>query len=161
VINPGPGWIMYVLFAFYGFAANPLYAIAVAHANDFARDGEFARVAGGMLLILGIGLAIGPTVASLLMGSITPAALFIVTALFHAIIAGFAYWRMSQRKSVDAADRAPFQPMGNDKQVTPETLVLDPRADMESPEMGHAEAPVPEELIIASEDRPHVQNGTV
>ncbi|WEK03042.1 MAG: MFS transporter [Candidatus Devosia phytovorans] len=161
IINPAAGWLMYILFALYGLAANPLYPIAVAHANDFARDGEFARVAGGMLLILGIGLAIGPTIASLLMGAITPAALFIVTALFHAIIAGFAYWRMSQRKSLDAADRAPFQPMGNDKQVTPETLVLDPRADIESPEMGHAEAPVPEELMTQSEDRPNVQNGTV
>src|SRR5690606_39017016 len=44
LINPGPGWLMYVLFAAYGFAANPLYAIAVAHANDFAK-GDFAKVA--------------------------------------------------------------------------------------------------------------------
>ena len=160
-INPSAGWLMYVLFALYGFAANPLYAIAVAHANDFARDGEFARVAGGMLLILGIGLAIGPTIASVLMGAIAPAALFIVTAMFHAIIAGFAYWRMSQRKGIDAADRAPFQPMGNDKQVTPETFVLDPRADNDSPEMGHAEAGVPEELVIPNEGRRDVQNGTI
>jgi MFS family permease len=161
IINPSAGWMMYVLFALYGLAANPLYAIAVAHANDFARDGEFARVAGGMLLILGVGLAIGPTVASLLMGYIAPMALFMVTATFHAIITAFAYWRMSQRKSVDAADRAPFQPMGNDKQVTPETIVLDPRTDSDSPEMGHAEAPVPEELATQNEDRRDVQNGTI
>ena len=63
IINPGPNWLMFVLFGAYGFAANPIYAVAVAHANDFARDGDFAKVAGGMLLILGIGLAIGPTVA--------------------------------------------------------------------------------------------------
>lgn len=161
LVNPSAGWMMYVLFALYGFAANPLYAIAVAHANDFARDGEFARVAGGMLLILGIGLAIGPTIASLLMGAISPASLFMVTATFHAIIAGFAYWRMSQRKSIEPSDRAPFQPMGNDKQVTPETLVLDPRADNDSPEMGHAEAAVPEELVIPNESRRDVQNGTI
>lgn len=161
IINPGPGWIMYVLFALYGLAANPLYPIAVAHANDFARDGEFARVAGGMLLILGVGLAIGPTVASLLMGSISPVSLFMVTATFHAIITGFAYWRMSQRKSRDAADRRPFQPMGNDKQVTPETIELDPRADSDSPEMGHSEAPVPEELVSQNEERRDVQNGTI
>lgn len=158
VINPSAGWLMYVLFALYGLTANPLYPIAVAHANDFARDGEFARVAGGMLLILGIGLAIGPTIASLLMGSISPAALFMVTAVFHAIITAFAYWRMSQRKSLDAADRAPFQAMGNE---TPETIVLDPRADIESSEMGHAEAAVPEELATQNEDRRDVQNGTI
>ena len=61
--------MMYVLFALYGFAANPIYAVAVAHANDFAKDGDFAKIAGGMLLILGVGLAIGPAVASMIMGA--------------------------------------------------------------------------------------------
>lgn len=161
VLNPGAGWLMYVLFAIYGLTANPLYAIAVAHANDFAREGEFARVAGGMLLILGVGLAIGPTLASLLMGGISPVALFLVTAVFHAVITGFAYWRMSQRKSLDAADRAPFQPMGSDKQVTLESIELDPRADGDAPEIGHAEAPVPDELMTQNEDGRYVQNSTV
>ncbi|HWU18264.1 MAG TPA: MFS transporter [Devosia sp.] len=132
LINPTAGWLMYVFFAAYGFVANPLYAVAVAHANDFAKDGEFARVAGGMLLILGVGLAIGPAVSSMLMGTFGPVALFMVTALFHALLAGFAYLRMRMRNAPDAADRAPFQPMGTDKQVTPETIVLDPRADSDS-----------------------------
>lgn len=162
IINPAAGWVMYVLFALYGLAANPLYPIAVAHANDFASDGNFAKIAGGMLLILGIGLAIGPAVASMLMSSITPAALFIVTALFHAVVAGFAFLRMRVRKSVDAAERAPFQPMGNDKQVTPESLVLDPRADGEMTDavVIRTEAAVPEELIETLETRSDVQNGT-
>lgn len=161
LLNPGEGWVMYVLFALYGLAANPLYPIAVAHANDFARDGDFAKIAGGMLLILGVGLAIGPAIASVLMGTIAPMALFMVTALFHAIVAGFAFMRMRVRKSVDAADRTPFRPMGNDKQVTPETVALDPRADSDVAEtVVAAEAPVPDELIETVEPR-DVQNGTV
>ena len=55
----------------------------------------------------------------------------------------------------------PFQPMGNDKQVTPGNIALDPRADSDSAEMGHAEAPVPEELATQNEDRRDVQDGTV
>src|SRR5690606_9031956 len=94
IINPGPNWLMFVLFGAYGFAANPIYAVAVAHANDFARDGDFAKIAGGMLLILGIGLAIGPTVASLIMGAWSPVGLFIVTASFHGALAITAYLRM-------------------------------------------------------------------
>ena len=58
---------MYVLFGLYGFSSYPIYAIAVAHANDFAKHGEFGRVAGGMLLVLGTGLAIGPAIAALVM----------------------------------------------------------------------------------------------
>ncbi|GAB5428171.1 MAG: MFS transporter [Devosia indica] len=161
LINPGAGWGMYVLFAAYGFAANPIYAVAVAHANDFARDGDFAKIAGGMLLILGVGLAIGPAVASLIMGAWHPVGLFLVTATFHGALAGAAYLRMRVRKSVDAAERAPFQAM-SDKQVTPETFVLDPRADSEADEfVASGEDPVPEELIETLEDDGDVQNGKV
>ena len=121
----------------------------------------FAKIAGGMLLILGIGLAIGPAVASLIMGAWHPVGLFLVTATFHGALAGAAYLRMRVRKSVDAAERAPFQAM-SDKQVTPETFVLDPRADSEADEfVAGGEDPVPEELIETTEDDGDVQNGKV
>jgi MFS family permease len=161
IINPEAGWPMYMLFAAYGFAANPIYAVAVAHANDFAKDGEFAKIAGGMLLILGVGLAIGPAVASLIMGAWNPVGLFVVTATFHGALAGTAYLRMRVRKSVEAEERAPFQPM-SDRQVTPETFVLDPRgdtADEDFPETG--EAPVPDELIETLGDNGDVQDGKI
>ena len=161
LINPGPNWMMFVLFAAYGFAANPIYAVAVAHANDFAKDGDFAKIAGGMLLILGVGLAIGPAVASIIMGAWSPVGLFLVTATFHGALAVTAYLRMRIRKSRDASERAPFQPMG-DKQVTPETIVLDPRADSDGGDEPVArEAPVPDELIETVEEKRDVQDGTI
>jgi MFS family permease len=161
IINPQAGWGMYLLFAAYGFAANPIYAVAVAHANDFARDGDFAKIAGGMLLILGLGLAIGPAVASMIMGAWSPVGLFLVTAVFHATLAVSAYLRMRVRKSIDAADRAPFQPM-SDRQATPETFVLDPRADNDDDDIPiSTEAPVPDELIETVEPAGNVQDGKV
>lgn len=161
IVNPQAGWVMYVLFAAYGFAANPIYAVAVAHANDFAKDGDFAKIAGGMLVILGVGQAIGPAVASLIMGAWHPVGLFIITALFHAILAGAAYLRMRVRQGVVAEDRTPFQPM-SDKQVTPESFVLDPRGDSEDEQFEvRREAAVPEELIETTETRRDVQDGTV
>ena len=161
IINPEAGWLMYVLFAAYGFAANPIYAVAVAHANDFAKDGEFAKIAGGMLLILGVGLAIGPAVASLIMGAWSPVGLFVVTATFHGALAGTAYLRMRVRKSVEADARAPFQPM-SDRQVTPETFVLDPRGDSDDEDFPAAgEAPVPDELIETLGDDGDVQDGKI
>src|SRR5690606_19190073 len=161
LINPTAGWMMYVLFALYGFSANPIYAVAVAHANDFAKDGDFAKIAGGMLLTLGIGLAIGPTVASMIMEAWSPVGLFVVTATFHALLAITAFLRMRLRKSRDAAHRTPFQPMGDDRQATPESIVLDPRTDSDEFELGEAEAPVPEELSTQNEDRGDVQDRTV
>ena len=161
LINPTAGWLMYVLFALYGFTANPIYAVAVAHANDFAKDGGFAKIAGGMLLILGIGLAIGPAVASMIMEAWSPVGLFVVTTTFHGALAVTAFLRMRVRKSRDAAERTPFQPMAGDKQGTPESIVLDPRADNDEADMRGAEAPVPEELASQNEERGNVQDSTV
>ena len=153
LINPGPGWLMYVLFAAYGFAANPLYAIAVAHANDFAK-GDFAKVAGGMLLVLGVGLAVGPAIASLLMGW-SPVGLFVVTATFHGALAVTAYLRMQIRRSPES--RAPFQPMTTDR-PTQESVVLDPRSGSDDDDIPvEREAAVPDELLKDSgdvQDRP-------
>jgi MFS family permease len=161
LINPEASWLMFVLFAAYGFAANPIYAVAVAHANDFAKDGDFAKIAGGMLLILGLGLAIGPALASVIMGAWDPVGLFVVTATFHASLAGAAYLRMRARKSVDAEGRAPFQPM-SDRQVTPETFVLDPRGENDDDDIVvQHEAAVPEELIETLGNEGDVQDKPV
>ena len=125
----GGSILTFIFFAMYGFAANPLYAIAVAHANDFAKDGEFARVAGGMLLILGIGLAIGPIIASWVMQNVAPVGLFIVTATFHGALAVTAFLRMKVRPVRDAKGRVRFRAMNAEKGVSPGTVELDPRAE--------------------------------
>lgn len=129
LINPGSGVLMFALFGLYGLGAYPLYAIAVAHANDFAREGEFGRVAGGMLLILGIGLAIGPIIASWVMGVISPVGLFIVTVTFHGALAVTAFLRMKVRPVRDTTGRIRFRAMNAEKPISPGTVELDPRAD--------------------------------
>jgi MFS family permease len=125
----GGSVLTFVFFALYGLAAYPLYAIAVAHANDFAKDGEFARVAGGMLLILGIGLAIGPILASWVMQNVAPVGLFIVTATFHGALAVTAFLRMKVRPVRDAKGRVRFRAMNAEKGVTPGSVDLDPRSE--------------------------------
>ncbi len=136
LINPSNGVLMFVLFGMYGFSAYPLYAIAVAHANDFAKEGEFGRVAGGMLLILGVGLAIGPVIASWVMNAIGPVGLFIVTGTFHGALAVTAFLRMKIRPVRDARGRVRFRAMNAEKGISPGTVALDPRTE------GTTEAPV-------------------
>ena len=41
-----------------------MYALAVAHANDFAAPDEFVKIAGGLLLLLGFGTMVGPILAA-------------------------------------------------------------------------------------------------
>ena len=145
LVNPHGGWPMYVLFGAYGLTAYPIYAIAVAHANDFAKEGEFGRVAGGMLLVLGSGLAIGPAVASLVMNLYQPVGLFIVTGTFHGAravsraelgkgcVAGYGGTRsalggVAGRPAACAAAQRPSQARPGDADFGPGVRGRDPRA---------------------------------
>ena len=100
----------------------------MAHANDFAKKGDFGRVAGGMLLIMGVGLAIGPAIAAVVMNMYRAGGVFIVTATFHGALAVTAFLRMRVRP-VRVDGRIRFRAMNAEKGVTPGTVALDPRSD--------------------------------
>jgi len=127
VSNPS-GVLLYVLFGLYGVAAYPIYGVAVAHANDSAKEGDFAGIAAGMLVTYGIGLAIGPAFAAWVMGAVAPVALFAVTASFHVVLLVFAFIRIRVRAAPPAEERPDFR-MVPIKTPTPATVALDPRAD--------------------------------
>lgn len=125
-----PLWI-FVLVGIYGAAANALYPIAVAHANDFAKPDEFVKVSGGLLLLFGIGTIIGPTLGGPVMTAAGPYALFAVTAVSHLLISAYAIYRSRLRAAIPAADRdnVPNLPISaSPMSGTPEGLSLDPRA---------------------------------
>lgn len=127
--NPDENALLYILFALYGGCAYSLYAIAVAHANDFADSGSFGKIASGMLLVLGCGQMIGPIAGSMVMQNMGPVTLFAVPAVFHAALAGTAFLRMRARSAAPVEDRTPFQPLPTERNVTLETVALDPRSD--------------------------------
>lgn len=129
IANPGPGVLVYVLFALYGLSANAIYPVAVAHANDHAGDNDFAAIASGLLLVFGIGLAAGPIFAAWAMEMVNPASLFLVTAAVHALLAGAAFVRMRMRPALATDDRSPFSAVPQGRVSTPETVALDPRSD--------------------------------
>lgn len=131
MVNP-TGWMLYALFGLYGFVAFPIHAVAVAHANDFAKEGDFGTVAAGMLLTLGVGLAIGPLIAAFVMNAMQPVSLFLVTAAVHALLAALAFLRMMIRPIKKNEERSPFRPIPLGKISTPATVALDPRADDEN-----------------------------
>jgi MFS family permease len=157
VTNPRGGWWMYLLFGAYGFSAYPIYAIAVAHANDFAKQGEFGRVAGGMLLVLGSGLAIGPALAALVMNLYAPVGLFLVTATFHGALALTAFLRMKVRP-VRVGGRIRFRAMNAEKGISPGTVDLDPRSEETQEDLprGEAHGLKPEPQVTVTVEPPSV-----
>lgn len=129
LINPTSGILLWAMFALYGLGANAVYPLAAAHANDHAQDGDFGHISSGLILLFGIGLAIGPLLGALAMSSGRPASLFLVTSGFHIFVALFSLFRMQLRPAADEKDRAPFQMQVAVKNTGTQTVVLDPRIE--------------------------------
>ncbi len=92
----------------FGAFALPLYSLSIAHANDFAKSGDFIDVAAGLLFLFAIGAAIGPFAASLVMEKYGPAAVFTYTTVIHSALLVFVLARMMVRPSVPLARRKSF-----------------------------------------------------
>ena len=122
----GPALVTGLVIVF-GAMIYSMYPLAVAHANDFAAGDDFVKIAGGLLLLYGVGTMVGPVVAAQAMERIAPEGIFAFSALVHLGMAGYTYVRMSRRRAPDM--RETFRGLLVPKTVTPESAVLDPRAD--------------------------------
>lgn len=118
--------VLIVLASAFGGFAMPLYAVSVAHANDFAEESRFVATAGGLLLLYGLGASIGPLVASALMAAWGGAGLFLFTTCVHAALAAFAVARMRVRRRPTEEDRTDFVAV---PRTSPTYYALDPRSE--------------------------------
>lgn len=112
----------------FGAMIFPMYALIVAHANDFGAKDDFVKIAGGLLLLYGIGTMIGPLVAAQAMDRFAPEGLFVFTVLIHLVLVAFTLLRMSRRAPTDPDRRETFQGGPLPRTATPESAALDPRA---------------------------------
>src|SRR3546814_13326425 len=55
---------LYVGAFLFGLAAMPVYALSVAHMNDFVEPDGFVEASSGMLMVYAVGAIIGPMLAS-------------------------------------------------------------------------------------------------
>jgi MFS family permease len=123
----------------FGAAIYPMYALAVAHANDFASD-DFVKIAGGLLLLLGFGTMLGPILAAQAMTHLMPEGLFAFAAIVHLLLALYTLYRMSQRAVPVRPERETFQGLPLPKTATPASAALDPRAPSDGNGKDHADA---------------------
>ncbi|MEO1198633.1 MAG: MFS transporter [Pseudomonadota bacterium] len=91
-------------FLFGGFAL-PLYSLASAHANDFAKPGQSVDLAAGLFLFFTAGAVLGPVIASQIMAWFGPSAFFLYTSLLHLSLVAFVVIRMLSRAPVPRDER--------------------------------------------------------
>jgi len=100
--------MVYLFGAAFGMGAIPIYALVVAHTNDHAAPSEMVEVSSGLLLLYGVGAAIGPILSPLLTQLVPMANLFTYTAIIHACLFAFVVWRLTKRGTVKQDERVTF-----------------------------------------------------
>lgn len=98
------GWVTLAI-AFYGGMAFAVYPVAIAHLVDHLAPEDVLSGCSSLLLLHGVGAAIGPALAGQLMELTHVQALPVYFAAMHLVLAGYAFRRLAQQR-VDAEDHA-------------------------------------------------------
>ena len=94
-----------------GVTIPPLYALLVAHANDFVDSDRMPSVSAGLMFLQGIGAATGPVVAGIAMGSAGPYGYFLVLGGATVGIFVFALYRSRVRPAAARGEGSPYMAM--------------------------------------------------
>jgi MFS family permease len=145
VLQPRAPTLVVGLVVVWGAMIYPMYSLAVAHANDFAGPDEFVKIAGGLLLLLGVGTMFGPIAAALAMEWSVPEGLFAFTSVVQVAIVGYVLYRITRRPPPDPVLREAFQGLPVTRTATPESTALDPRSSGGDAVIELVESVAPEE----------------
>ncbi len=95
-----------------GGMSNPLYSLLIAHTNDFLEHDDMAAASGGLIFINGLGAILGPIITGWIMGTaIGPAGFYLFTGILFVMLAAYAAYRSTQRKSVAVEDTSNYFPI--------------------------------------------------
>jgi MFS family permease len=125
LLTPLSGMALIPLGLLLGGLMFAIYGLAVAHVNDVIDSTRLVEFAGGLLLIHGVGAAIGPTLAGGVMDQLGPASLMLYFAAVLGVLALYTLHRLRAAAAVPTEDKASFVVMGGGSQAV---LQMDPRS---------------------------------
>jgi MFS family permease len=105
-----------------------IYGLCVAHVNDVIDSSRLVEFTGGLLLIHGVGAAVGPILAGAVMDVAGPSSLMLFYAAVLAALALYSFQRLKAAPPVPTAQKADFVAMGAGSQAV---LQMDPRGTAE------------------------------
>lgn len=114
--------------ALYGGLVFTLYGLNVAYVNDLIDSSILLEVTSGLLLVHGVGSAIGPTLAGALMDAFGAESLMLFFAMVLGLFAIFISHRIKLFPAVPASAKADYVVMSSS---SPVVLQMDPRAIIE------------------------------
>jgi MFS family permease len=120
--------LLFGLFFLFGGLSFSLYPFAVAHMLDYLPREHLLSGCSSLLLVNGVGSAIGPALAGGAMQRFGPSALPMYFAVMLLVLAGYLFLRLRFRR--DRTFEAPFRPM---LRTTPSALELMPETETPHP----------------------------
>jgi MFS family permease len=126
VVSGGSLWIVLALAVAFGGLAFSLYSLCVAHTNDLLTPEDMVAASSGLLLVYGVGAAVGPYAASAVMAAVGYHGLYAFVAAATLVTGAFAFYRARVRPPVPAEERAEFVPL---PRTSPVVLALHPGAE--------------------------------
>ena len=94
----------------FGAFMFPIYGLSVARAHDLLRPDQALEATRGLLVVFGVGAAIGPFSAGLVMAIVGAWALFGWIALVYAVLAVFSAWRLRYSEAIPPEEQSNFVP---------------------------------------------------
>jgi len=91
-----------------GGTAMPLYSLTIAVINDFMHHNEIVGAAASATLVGGVGSALGPYLASLVMGAVGSDGFFYALIIAAAMLAIYSLYRIRKYEYVGEEERAHF-----------------------------------------------------
>lgn len=119
-------WLM-IFGAIFGAMALSMYALCVAHTNDYVDSTDSVETSSSLLLTFAVGAVIGPLAGSYVMSLIGPGGLFLTAGVFALMLASFAVYRIRMKAPVPANEREDFVYM--EPQTSAAVFELDPRSE--------------------------------
>ncbi|MBP0482559.1 MFS transporter [Sagittula salina] len=96
--------------AVFGLTTYPIYSIAAAHAHDHTEDDRRVELSAALMFWYATGAIAAPWLASVLIGTFGPAALFTLIAAGHAVLVVFGVVRMRARPPAEHRTRYTYTP---------------------------------------------------
>jgi len=130
------GWLVGVGLL-YGGLVFTVYGLGVAHVNDVIDSSRLLEFTSGLLLVHGVGAAVGPVLAGGVMDQFGASSMMLFFAVVLVLLALYTVKRMGAAPPVPEEAKADYVVMGSGSQAV---LQMDPRDTSEGPP---PEAPSP------------------
>lgn len=93
-----------------GGALMPLYSVCLAEVNDRIESSEMIATASSFVLVYGVGSAVGPVAAGLVIGQVGPSGLFLFMAVTLCLFAAFVALHIRSQAQTATGDKRGYVP---------------------------------------------------